>query len=396
MKRIWISSFVTIWFLSLILPVPRIAQPQEEGLIKGKVLNRTTGGKGVAGVEVTLHQIVNEQEDQKERTKTNKDGTVSFPGLSRGRGLAYYLSTRYEEVEYFSPTVSFGDKKELLLHLSVYETTDKDTTVFVKMHHVLIGLEEGELWVQEIIVLENAGDRVYVGSREVEPGKKEVLRISLPKNATALEFSKSLMACCTLKTEDGFIDTMDIKPGRKEISFAYKVDYGPSRYELSKMLYAKTESIDFFIPDKGITAKSDMLEFKGWVGNPDQRFLHLSGKDLTKGSKIVLELRGLPWGKGFFRFAMVGLVVVIMGAGLAYPFMRRRVRRAESRKPEIMKREKVSLLDQRKELIWEIAHLDKLFESDKIGPEEYRSKRKHMMERAKEITRQLRGLAKYD
>jgi hypothetical protein len=252
-------------------------------------------------------------------------------------------------------------------------------------------LKEGALFIQEIMVLENLGNRVYVGSREVEPGKREVLRISLPKKAMAFEPLKGLMGCCIVQTEDGFIDTMDIKPGKKDIRFSYKVDYGSSRYELSKRLYAKTESIDFLIPDKGIKAKSDMLEFRGPMGNPDQRFLHLSGKDLAKGSRIVLELKSLPWGKGLFRLAVVVLVIVIMGAGLSYPFMRKWMRKGESGESAIIDigPERPTPVDQREELLREIGHLDDLFESGKIDPEEYRSKRKRMMEEAKEITRGL-------
>jgi len=384
------------WVLSPIFLSTTIAQPQATGVIRGKVLNGTMDGTGVADVEVTLHQSGDGQEKERGTTKTDKDGAFSFSGLSSEKGEAYYLRATYKGVEYYSPTVSFGDKKELLLDLSVYETTDKDTNISVKMHHVFMGLKEGVLWIQEIMVLENRGNLVYVGYRKVEPGKREVLRISLPKKAAALEPLKGLMGCCIVKTEDGFIDTMDIKPGRKEIRFSYKVDYGSSRYELSKRLYAKTESIDFLIRDKGIKAKSDMLEFKGSVGNPGQRFLHLSGKDLVKGSRIVLELRGLPWGKGFFKLAIVGLVVVIMGAGLAYPFMRKWTRKGESAEPGIMGSERVTPLDQREQLLRDIAHLDDLVESGEIDSEENRSKRNQMMERAKEVTRQLRGLASKD
>ncbi len=350
----------------------------------------------VADVELTLHQHGDGQEKQKGSTKTDKDGAFSFPGLSLEKEKSYYVRATYKGVEYYSRTVSFGDKKELLLDLSVYETTDKDTDISVKMHHVLMGLKEGILLIQEIMVLENSGNRVYVGSREVEPGKREVLRVSLPQKATALELLRGLMSCCIVQAEDGLIDTMDIKPGRKEIRFAYKVDYGSSRYELSKRLSAKTESIDFLIPDQGIKAKSDMLEFRGSMGNPGQRFLHLSGKDLAKGSRIVLELRGLPWGKGFFKLAIVGLVAVIMGVGLAYPFMRKWKRKEESGEPDIIGSERVTLAGQKEELLRDIAHLDDLFESGEIDPEEYRSKREQMMEKAREIARELSNLASKD
>jgi hypothetical protein len=165
---------------------------------------------------------------------------------------------------------------------------------------------------------------------------------------------------------------------------------------LSKKLYARTESIDILIPDKGIKATSDTLELKGTFGNPGQRFLHLSGKDLAKGSRIVLELRGLPWGKGMFKLGVIGLVVLIMGAGLSYPFVRKWRGKRESGEPDLIGSETVTVVDQREDLLRNIAHLDDLFESGEIEPDEYRSKRKEMMERATDLSRQLRGLVPKD
>ncbi len=384
-----LSLIAFFWVLPLILPSAPTAQPQSAGMIKGRVLNGTIGGKGVADVEVTLHQHGDRQEKQRGSTKTDENGAFALSGLNLEKENTYYLRALYKGVEYYSPTVSFEDKKELLLDLSVYEPTDKDTDISVKMHHVFMGVEEGILRVQEIMILENTGDRVYVGSREVEPGKKEVLRISLPKKAVAFEPLRGLMGCCIVKTEDGFIDTMDIKPGRKEIRFSYRIDYGSPRYKLIKGLYAKTESIDFLIPDTGIKAESDTLEFRGAVGNQGQRFLHLSGKDLVRGSRIVLELRGLPWGKGLVKWVIVGLVIAIMGGGLTYPFLKSRMRRGEMSEPSVVESEVVGPVDRREELFREIARLDDLFEAGEIGSEEYRSKRKQMMEEATSLLREM-------
>lgn len=385
-----LSSIVVLWVL-LVNPVSiSIAQPQQTGVIRGTVHNVTAGGTEVAGVEITLHQYDGGQDRERGIIKTKNDGTFSFSGLSLEREKTYYLRAVYKGVEYYSQPVTFGDQKELFLDLPVYETTDRDTDIHVKMHHVFMGLVEGGLRIQEIMVLENRGDRVYLGSREVEPGKREVFRISLPESATAFEPLRGLMGCCILQAEDGFIDTMDIKPGRKEMRFSYVVDYGSSRYELGKKLYAQTESIDFLIPDKGIKATSDTLEFKGTFGNPGERFLHLAGKNLPKGSRIVLELGGLPRGKGMFKWGIIGLVIAIMSAGLSYPFMRKWLGKKERVEWSIIGSEMVNLVDQREEVLRNIAHLDDLFEYGEMDPEEYHSKRKQMMERAKEIIRQMR------
>lgn len=383
----------SLWILLSIFLHSGTAESQPTGVMRGKVINGTKGGPKVSGAEVFLYQTEGDQEKEKEGTKTDQDGTFSFAGLRRGSDLSYSVRVLYKGVEYFSPKVSFGDRKELPLRLSVYETTDQDKEIVVKMHHVIMKLEDGDLWVQEMMILENRGDRVYIGLREVEPQKREVLQFSLPRKATDLGLSTNLMSCCIITTQDGFIDTMDIKPGQKEIAFYYKIKYGSSTYELTKPLHTKTESFNVFLPNNGIIkAKSSQLEFKGVVGDQGAQFLHFAGNDLGSGSQVEVELSGLPQGKKFIKWAVTGGVIFLFGIGFSLPFLRKRTRRWEEGKSVVHRSGRQDLFDEREELLRNIAHMDGLFQSQQDDPEQYQSRRKQMMDRAILLTKQLKRL----
>jgi hypothetical protein len=385
-RRVLSWSLPALFFLgSFALPE---ARAEQGGMIRGTITNGTAGGTKVPDVEVALSRYSDRQEELG-KAKTNKEGLYVFSGIDTEKKNLYSVKVTYKGVEYLTPEVGFDGKKELFLDLKVYETTDKDTDIYVKMHHILTKIEEGKLWIQEVMDLENRGNRVYVGGREIEPEKKEVIRIALPRNALDLELSKNLMSCCIVKTEEGFVDTMDIKPGVKEIVFSYRIDYGPSTYKLSKPVYTKTELVNFFVPEKEIGAKSNVLQLNGPVGEKGQRFLHFAGKNLTPGSQIVVELSGLPQTGRLVKYGIVTLVFLTLAGGFAYPFLRRRRRAPEVEEEEVGS----TLLEQRQEALQEIAQLDHSFQSREIDPDEYRSRRKEVVTRAVMITREMKGLS---
>ncbi|RJP58854.1 MAG: hypothetical protein C4549_03115 [Deltaproteobacteria bacterium] len=390
MKRIYNSIYTTvILLLFLLLPVVSMAEDLSSGIIKGRVINNTLDGKGVRGIEIILYEFVDGKESEIGRTKTDPAGSFSFQGISVDKKIVYYSTTKYKEVEYFSQPIGFEDKKTLTLDLIVYETTGQDTDIYAKMHHIFLEIKGDSLWIKELMIVENRGDMVYVGHNMLEPGKKETLRISLPKEAANIKYIDGLMPYYVVKTEQGFSDTIDIKPGMKKILFSYTVDYRGPGYQFKKGIPLKTDNIDFFFPDKGIKVKSNQLEFKGTLGDSAGRFSRLSGKNFPKGSQIVIEFHGLPWMKNLFKWVIIGLVIVLIGAGFAFSFIKRGQYQDEG-EGQASRPNKINLSGQKQAVLQAIAELDDLSESGGVDSEEYRMKRAELLKKAKEITKQLK------
>ena len=393
--RTSIRSFVVLSLLGLIalLPVGLSANKNDaNGVISGGLINGTTGERA-PDVEVILQRYEGDQERDKQKTLSDAQGRFYFQDLDRSKGNTYALQVMYKDVEYYSPRITFDEEKqEIPLEMTVYETTDSDQKISIVMHHVMVEPKERSLSVRELMIVENRDNRVYVGAHEIEPDKKETLRISLPPRAQELQLLKGLMTCCIVQMQDGFADSMDIKPGKKEILFAYKVDYRASGFNLSKRINLTTDSLDFFIPE-GIRAKGENIQYAGLIGEPEKQFLHFSGKKLAKGSQVALNLEGLPWGRRFFKGIVPILGVALMGLGLIYPLIRRRKRAGESKiKTEQESSAKSMLQEERQNILSSIAQLDDQMDSGQISPEEYNKKRLVLKERAIEATRTLQGM----
>ncbi len=360
------------------------------GEISGRLINGTTG-EHVSGVEVILQKYEGEQEKGKEKAVSDPTGRFQFSALDRRKGHSYRLQSVYKGVEYYSPVVMFDDQKQnISLDMTVYETTASDEKISVIMHHVLTERRDGALWVREMMVVENKDNRVFVGSREVGPDKKETLKISLPPKAQELELLRGLMSCCVVDIADGFIDTMDIKPGKKEYLFAYKIDSGSSKVDLRKKVNLRTASLNFFIPDKGLRAKGENIEYVGLIGEPGNQFLHYAAKELAKGSQVVVSLKGLPWGKRFFKKIVPILGAALLGVGLAYPLIRRR-KGSNGGETEASDGPKGKLTpeEERQDILVAIAELDDQFESGKIAQEEHDEKRRALKKKAIKITESI-------
>ena len=378
-------SFLGLMFL---FPVGLLAEGIDvRGVISGGLINGTTE-KGVTGVEVVLQRYEGDQEREKQKTVSDPQGRFRFPNLDQSKGNSYNLQVVYKGVEYYSPLIMFEDEKqEISFDTTVYDTTDSEENISVVMHHVVTELREGALWLRELMVVENHGNKVYVGAREIAPDKKETLRISLPSRAQELQLLRGLMSCCIVEIQDGFVDTMDIKPGKKEILFAYKVDPAASSIDLEKKVNLRTDSLSFFIPDQGIRAKGENIQYAGLIGEPGNRFLHFTAKELAKGSQIVLNLKGFPWGKRLLSRVTPILAGILIASGLVYPLVRRRKKSGETTmEREEGPEEKSKLQQERQDILRAIAELDDQLDSGQISPEEHERRRRVLKEKVIPMT----------
>ncbi len=200
----------------LALSTPAFAAELESGVVEGQVSNGTEGSSSsVADHDVVLKTYLDGTETGSATAKTDAEGGFRFEGLSTSPTYVYQVSLQYQEAEYTSEWLSFGDGETTKsVEVTVYDSTTSDEAIKITVSHTIVYVEEGSLLVKDYLLFVNEGDRTYVGSREVTAdGKKETLRFPLPKEATELQYTLGLMECCAVSSEDGFVDTMAIVPG---------------------------------------------------------------------------------------------------------------------------------------------------------------------------------------
>jgi len=379
-----------IFFLLLLLFLPGASFSEElpPGEIKGSVLNNTLNGIRVKDLEITLYQYKSSKATEVARTKTEPDGSFLFQGLNRDKRISYYASAKYKEVDYFSEVTHFLEKKELFFDLSVYESTDQDKDIHIKMHHILLETDnntKGMFVVREIMIVENQGNKTYVGLKEIQPGKKETLRISFPKNAKNIQS----MFPMAVNPWGSFSTVTAFSPGEKRIILSYTIKPEGTDYKFEKTLYVKTDSFNFIFSKNEVQAKSDQLINKVSTQNSDRRFSYLSGKNMTGDSKIVIRL-SLPSTGNLYKWVIAGLVIILVGTGFVLSLVKRRKRGVEKEYDPAQKPEQVTLVEKRQKMLQSMAELDKQHDAGQIDSDKYESQRRISMEKAVEITKILK------
>ncbi len=362
-KRIALLIMITILSLS----ASALAAEPGSGMIEGQIVNGTEGGSSVADQEVTLKTYLNDTEVDATTTKTDAAGRFAFDGLSTEPGYNYDVTLTFQEAEYYSGWLSFDEEETTKsAEVTVYDSTTSGEAIKVAVAHTIIYVEADSLWVVEYFLFVNEADRTYIGSKEIAAdGTRETVMFSLPEKATEVEYGVGLMECCVYGSEEGFIDTMPILPGGREMVYAYRVNYKSGAYTFSWNVNYPTTRYDLLFQDGGIEVTSDQLAAGEPMDIEGTQFNHLSGSELTPGDVLVVQLSGLPEANnpGAITWVVLALAVLLVGFGFVY--------RLRKGRPQPVSAED-SLNQTRQRLLIELAQLDDDFESEKIPEEVYR------------------------
>jgi len=377
--------------------------------LSGRLVNKTPKGKGVEGVEVTLTAYRNEQEAGKSTTSTDRSGRFQFGNLSTKPGETYTVTVRYQDAEYNSERIILGNAEATRnLEIPVYDATTDASQISVKVHHVLFSLADGSLQAEELIVVRNAGDRAYVGSKEVPGGRRATLQFSLPAGAREVKYGQGLMECCIVPGEQGFVDTMDVKPGERQVVFSYALTPAGARLPFIRPVDYPTEAVEVFVPEGALQVSSEGLKAAGVVPGQERRFQRYTGGSLAVPAAIELTFENLPAVGGGWRPYAYASVGILLLAGIAYPVVRRRrvvpsaAARPETPQPSSGVRPparsaapgpltQTELAIRKVELVAALAELEAGREAERIPEKDYRRLRQEKRKALRDVLAQLQA-----
>jgi len=376
--------------------------------INGRLINKTPKGKGVEGVEVTLTAYRNEQEAGKTATSTDRSGRFEFQNLSSKPGETYTVTVRYQDAEYNTERIILQNVAATrTLEIPVYDATTDPSQISVKVQHVVFSLADGGLQAEELLVVRNTGDRACVGSKEVAGGRRATLQFTLPAGAREVKYGQGLMECCVVPAEAGFVDTMDVKPGERQVVFSYALPPAGGRLEFIRPVDYPTEAVEVFVPEGAVQVSSEALKSAGVVPGQDRRFQRYTGASLAAPAAIALTLDNLPAIGGGWRPYAYASVGILLLAGVAYPLVRRRravdaapghaggppapggsgVWRSETARPATPSLTEIAV--RKVELVAALGELESRHEAGQIPEKEYRRLRTEKRKALRDVLAQL-------
>jgi len=358
--------------LALLLALPAVAAG--EGVIEGKLVNKTPSGGFIGGTELTLHIYEGGTEKGQAKANTDSEGLFRFPGLDTGPAFSYDITLTYQEADYTTEQVSFQTDPTLSQEIDVYDATSSPQDIKISQAHTVVTTQNGEIEVLELYIVENTGLRTYVGSQAVPPlGRNETIHFSLPAGAGTVTGHSGLMESSLYFQGDTMTDTTPIPPGTRQIAFSYPVP-GQKSILFQKKFDFPTDYFNLLVEDKGFKVEAQGL----YPAEPGDiqgvRYLRYDAPDIPSGATVAFTISGIPTGGtaagmgAVLQWALVGALALALVAGLVYSLRRRP---APARAPE----------ESRKDLLLAIASLDDDFEAGKVPEARYRRLRAELMAR---------------
>jgi len=251
----------------------------------------TIGGPAIGAEDVTVEVLAGDQVVGKLDTKLNEKGTVTISGLPVGAIYQPQVTVKHAGVMYQAAGNPI-DGATQTINVKVYETTDKPVDWEVRMRHIMLQPSAAGVQVMDMIAVDNATDRAYVGTAAAD-GSRKAFEIPLPAGATDVQFSGGFHDCCT-KIENGkVINSMAIVPGTTQYQLVYNVPQRDGKAEITTASPAPTKHLIVFAPDDGTTITAAGLETGTTkMGESNVRFF--KGNSVPAGQIVTLTVSGTP------------------------------------------------------------------------------------------------------
>ncbi|HVY55989.1 MAG TPA: carboxypeptidase-like regulatory domain-containing protein, partial [Thermodesulfobacteriota bacterium] len=358
------------------------------GTITGKVIDKTNN-RNVPEAAVKLTSYMGDKETGSTDSKTGENGAFTFASLPWDR--SYMVTVEYNGAEYSTDKLVFyPDEDTKTLDLPVYEPTDSGEGISIAEAHMIVEVTEDGLSIADLSGFDVKGDKMYVGGAELEEGKKETLKFSLPKNAANLNFIHGLTPEGVVRTAAGISDTASVPPGPKRVVFAYTVPLGSNGGTIEKTIEYPTGSFLLLVSKSNDQVTVDGLEGGDEVKIENQDFIRWSGENLEPGHKIMVKFVNPSAWKGYIKYAGVAVLVLVVGAGILFSSRRKGKGREPVRESTAGAGRREALIIRRSALIKEIAALDDAYEAGTVDEASYREIRESKKAELVEVTRRLR------
>jgi hypothetical protein len=379
--------FLFVWLAFMLSALPAHAQ-EGNGVISGRVQNGTAGGGPVGSLTVTLRHFAGMQLAEERQTQTGPDGSFRFDGLPTSPQDAYLVVVRYAGVDYVSGMVQLHQQPEQTVDLTVYETTTDPSAVRIASRSLVIAGASPELRavdIMDILIVENSGDRTYLGDRS-----GVVLRIPLPRGAQEIRPQPGF-DYGQPRLEDGvLLTTGPLPPGSQTVVLSYTVPYEGTRATLSIGTAMPTSTLRALVRDGTYRLSSRSLIDTGTVEVSGVTYRVLAVDAPVVGDMHVVQVSGLPRTGLLFDLPTgpiialaVGLAGLIAAAVLTVIVLRRRRVGTETGRAAI---------DERLQLAAELNRLDEARAAGELDETAYQEQRSAVLTRLRQLVAREQGV----
>ena len=365
------------------------SQPIDSVSIAGQVLNGTTDEIINSGM-VSLRAFTPDlQEARSLVTTVGADGRYNFKLSDVGPDWVYMTSIEHGDLNFSSdPERLERSDPQSEMPIVVFDTTDDPSAININQVHMIMDFREDNVLISEIYVLSNLEPAVFVGKSGVpEDG---TLQLALPAGAENVDFQRSFRsfenffpASEVIPTEEGYADTMPIRPGDGAMNLlvSYELPFEEGM-TIGHPVFYDTSSATIVVPDIGLEVEGD-----GWTAQGSQQMgsagaiSSYTRPALAAGEAVSFSLEGSPSTAArvgstsstnveMLGILLGGTVLLLVAGGAAYT-----IHNWGSSAEE----ETAGQADQVNSLLYALAALDEAYDAGNLQESNYHEQRAELM-----------------
>jgi mono/diheme cytochrome c family protein len=359
------------------------------GTIVG-VVNNATGGEMPVGAPVTLHGFDEMQNTMTLTTTLETDGTFRFENVEMPAGRVFMATVKHQGATYGSDIfTASGKDTNLEIPITVYNTTTDPSVLSVDRLHLFFEyIDENTLQVVELYVISNTSERTLVAEGEGEP----TVRYSLPQGATNLQIQDGELGGRYVPTEEGFGDTVSIRPGSGSYQaiFAFEMPYD-REIDLAQKMELPAQAVVAMAPEGSMQIEGENLQDGGVEDVQGTMYRIYNSPSLEAGDTLRLTVSGrAPSGAAVFNPGdSLGLLVGASAFGLALILAGVWLYRRNTADREVEDNETGPYADEETEdeasIMDAILALDDQYRAGELQEDAYRQRRAELKARLKEM-----------
>lgn len=348
--------------------------------VEGVVTN-ASGGEVPNGLRVQLH-IFDQFQMVDTLSTTVSNGAYTFSNVPLLLNQVALVTTEYGSMRYGSDIATYtGAESSLTLPLEIYDTTNDPSVLSISRWHVVFNVPtNGQVQVTELLIFNNASNRVYVSASDTDPA----VTVALPAGAVNLQFQDANATDQIQFTADGFGFTGALRPGAEALSLFFSFDMPLSgAQEFSQSLPYAVEALNVLLPQGSLSLTApDLAGPQTQAMEGGDTFLIYTGAQWPADKPVAFTLSTSAGGAANtltenWRWWVGGLGGALLALGAYWWFRQRGATAAPN------------LAARRAELIDELAELDEGFAKGEYDEREYQRQRAALKAEALTLSRQL-------
>ena len=317
-------------YLSFFLLIVQTSLTAQNGEIWGNIYNGSKDSSLVKNAEVQflVYQGHNLVDDSSYVKITNSKGKYRLTNLPVDSSLIYYPRLTYKSIVYYGNgvRVSLYQMKQQS-DVVVYDNTSDKKDIFVPMEHLFLSHEKNIIKLKEIFLLNNRGNKTYMGQKTEDENVHYVLEFPLPAGYENLEILTPEARNSSTVKNGTLYDSALFSPGSKQYSYQLQIPYKGNEYQYTRQIIYPIGGVNVFIENPQLTVQGPGVQPMGDFNIKGKTYQHYSLKHLMPGMQLELTITNLPGKTLDFNFdikwiVLIGVIIFLV-AGFGYTFLKK-------------------------------------------------------------------------